>query len=736
MSSGDCGDLACTSWWGYVVLLAWLTMSFALLRGNPWAGVTAPAVAAGFVLMAEHGPVGVAVLVLLAGWSLFEAAWAYRCPRAQRQFLAGRLGGQTASLTMQAPRELPAWSAGSAHPAPDEVATGRAARLARVLGPGVADPVLRYYLGFRLGWAVLLLAGGGLIAILTGLHAAQASGDYDAVVPLVWAAVLVVPGLRLAVSSWSWGRRLVRIAGTGHPTITMTARRHGRWLSLYPEGGAAEGMVPAASVVLMDDPDGAVGPPWAEVEVRGSLAEGGALVVRQGDQVLWPFEGARTGSRFAARVLATPIRLEQDAASHGRLLFDYRPRFWFQVWRRVHGRCRVTLWSDGTLRRDSSLDTDQVSLHGCRSLDIEDEGELVFQNDDRVFAANTLIRVRDDAGRTHKLRVLRGMPLGKRRQLEQLAAGFMADPTPVALAAARQPADQPVELLAGSGANPAPGGSSAPAAASQADGPPGPDHPPTWRSRLADACGLPVGLGMVGGIIVTGVMFESGVDSDATDPLLWAALLVCCGLAATGLTALLDRPRSRGQVPVVGLVGLAGLIAIPLFWSSLTGSVPAPEAEAEVGIGSPEVTAPETTTAPKLSNVTVDRTANVGVFQIHLTAITCGYAELADLGAAERGQYCVVRLTATNVRSSPNVRAAAEWLYDAQQRLSVTSGESFKGFGLGERLWYDELRPGQRVTTRLVFDLPRGARPVQLRLQADAYRRWGQEIVTINLPRR
>ena len=48
----------------------------------------------------------------------------------------------------------------------------------------------------------MLLAAGGCIAILTGLHAAYASGDYDAVVPLVWAAVLVVPGLRCM--TWAW----------------------------------------------------------------------------------------------------------------------------------------------------------------------------------------------------------------------------------------------------------------------------------------------------------------------------------------------------------------------------------------------------------------------------------------------------------------------------------------------------------------------------------------------------
>jgi hypothetical protein len=238
-----------------------------------------------------------------------------------------------------------------------------------------------------LGWAGLLLAVGGWTAVLTVLHAAQAEGSYDALEPLAYAAVFLVPGLRLAVASCSWAHRLVRIAGSGQPTTAMTARRHGRWLSLYPTAGAVAGAVPAASVTLMDDPDGAAGPPWVEVEVRGSLAEGGALVIWHDGRLLWPFAGARTGSRFGARVLARHVRREQDAASHGRLLFDYRPRFWFQVWRRLHGRSRVTLWADGTLRRDSSFHTKQVNLNGCRDFRIEDEGELTFGHGDRVFSA-------------------------------------------------------------------------------------------------------------------------------------------------------------------------------------------------------------------------------------------------------------------------------------------------------------------------------------------------------------
>jgi hypothetical protein len=133
-------------------------------------------------------------------------------------------------------------------------------------------------------------------------------------------------------------------------------------------------------------------------------------------------------------------------------------------------------------------------------------------------------------------------------------------------------------------------------------------------------------------------------------------------------------------------------------------------------------------TIPNLPIVKLDRTANVGVFHIHLTTMTCGYPTLAGLGAAKRGQYCIVELTATNARAS------SDRLSDANQRLSVATGESFKGFGFGDPLWKDELKPGQQLTTRLLFDLPRGVRPARLRLQADASQHRGQDTATINLP--
>jgi hypothetical protein len=89
------------------------------------------------------------------------------------------------------------------------------------------------------------------------------------------------------------------------------------------------------------------------------------------------------------------------------------------------------------------------------------------------------------------------------------------------------------------------------------------------------------------------------------------------------------------------------------------------------------------------------------------TKMTCGDSELAELPPAEQGQYCVVDLLVTNLRSYP------EWLYFEDQQLLVASGGTFKGYGLGKLLRDTDLQPGKSVTTQLVFDLPRGLRPVQ-----------------------
>jgi hypothetical protein len=171
--------------------------------------------------------------------------------------------------------------------------------------------------------------------------------------------------------------------------------------------------------------------------------------------------------------------------------------------------------------------------------------------------------------------------------------------------------------------------------------------------------------------------------------------------------------KSRRQAGI-GVVGLLGVLFILMFWGSLTRPVLLRAA----------------TTAPKLRTTTVGQTVRVGALRIRVTQMTCGYVELAGLPPADRGQYCVADLTATNLRSYP------DWLYDAEQRLSVATGASFSGFGLGNQLWDDQVQPGQTVTTRLSFDLPQGTTPVQMRLQGyadqDSERK---DIVTIDLRR-
>jgi Septum formation/Domain of unknown function (DUF4352) len=136
-------------------------------------------------------------------------------------------------------------------------------------------------------------------------------------------------------------------------------------------------------------------------------------------------------------------------------------------------------------------------------------------------------------------------------------------------------------------------------------------------------------------------------------------------------------------------------------------------------------------TAQELRTVKVGQTVNVGAFRIAVTKMTCGYVELAELPPAEQGQYCVAHLGVTNLRSYP------EWLYFEEQQLLVATGGTFKGYGLGKLLWDTDLQPGQSVATRLVFDLPRGLRPVRLRLHGYADQDWAREdFATIKLPQR
>jgi F0F1-type ATP synthase membrane subunit c/vacuolar-type H+-ATPase subunit K len=612
-------------------------------------------------------------------------------------------------------------------------------------------------------WRWWAIAGWMLLTVATALLAVRvllwdwnlsgspaSAGVPPAAEPGIWmvaAAAWTIPNLLLAPRSW---RRL---------RLRTTKRRHGGG---WPEATPAKS-APAPGIEHGPGPVSDTDRPLA----TGSDAVSG----QSGNLSHHRYEAGEDKHQTPASM--TP-------------LFRYQRR-----------HRQLTIWPDGTLQEEDlrkKAET-RVSLIYALSVSVDYEGEITIVGREKVLARETRVVVWDRHGRKTVVALHWGMPISVKQELERVAASFSpsvaASLATEASAASRQVAGWRVKVATVSAWTSGLGGVAAGIVFSViADSGVESDQtdPRLWGamvvcSGLAATAFLtfldpPVSRGRIG-------LGIAGVAGLLVIPLAWPFLT---GADTTGVGALKvgecvqdDTPRDKVQVETVDVVPCRQPHDVEVFAIvPLAGQVLPAEAELErladhacaaqfrtyVGVASQatqlrfdwwaptkeswasgdrtvlcvlenadasrlvgSMHASGGRSTPELPTVKLDRTANLGVFHIHLTTMTCGYPTLAGLGAAKRGQYCIVEVTATNVRASP------ARLDDANQRLSVATGESFEGFGFGDPLWKDELKPGQRLTTRLLFDLPRGARPVQLRLQADAYQHWGQDVAIINLPR-
>jgi F0F1-type ATP synthase membrane subunit c/vacuolar-type H+-ATPase subunit K len=206
-------------------------------------------------------------------------------------------------------------------------------------------------------------------------------------------------------------------------------------------------------------------------------------------------------------------------------------------YRRRHRQ--LTIWPDGTLQEENLRrgTATRVSLIYALSVSVDYEGEITLVGREKVLARETHVVVWDRHGRKTAVALHWGMPLSVKRELERVAASFSPE---VAASLATEGSAAPRQVAG-------------------------------WRAKVATVSAWTSGLGGVAAGIIFSVIADSGVESDQTDPQLWGAMVVCSGLAATAFLTFLDPPVSRGRIGL-GIAGVAGLVAIPLAWSFLTGT--------------------------------------------------------------------------------------------------------------------------------------------------------------------
>lgn len=144
--------------------------------------------------------------------------------------------------------------------------------------------------------------------------------------------------------------------------------------------------------------------------------------------------------------------------------------------------------------------------------------------------------------------------------------------------------------------------------------------------------------------------------------------------------------------------------------TTTTGQAPAaPDAPEDA----PEDAEPAAPAAAKVGQKVRD-----GQFEFTVTKVRTGVATVGDRYLNERaqGQYVLVDITVTNIGDQ------AQLLSDSSQKLSDDRGRQFSTdttaaiYLKDNKVFLNEINPGNSLKGTLVFDMPKGAKPVTLEL--------------------
>jgi hypothetical protein len=113
-----------------------------------------------------------------------------------------------------------------------------------------------------------------------------------------------------------------------------------------------------------------------------------------------------------------------------------------------------------------------------------------------------------------------------------------------------------------------------------------------------------------------------------------------------------------------------------------------------------------------------------GKFEFTVSSVKCGVTSVGDdmLGQKAQGQYCLVKLTVTNIgNEAQSLFADNQYLFDATgKKFSADSTASIYAGVAGQTI-YKEINPGNAVTGVIYYDVPKTVKPAKLELHDSAF---------------
>jgi len=157
---------------------------------------------------------------------------------------------------------------------------------------------------------------------------------------------------------------------------------------------------------------------------------------------------------------------------------------------------------------------------------------------------------------------------------------------------------------------------------------------------------------------------------------------------------------------------------------------PADSATTDQGASEPSGGLAATPTAPP-AVPGVGQPAADGDFSFIVHGVDCGRTQLGTqyFNTTAQGMFCIIDLTVTNIGDRPQSFSPKNCtLFNAAgQQFSADTGAAFY---LEDAEWlYEEVNPGNSLTTKVVFDVPIDMAPTSIELQDSAF----SGGVTVNL---
>ncbi|NKT41725.1 DUF4352 domain-containing protein [Rhodococcus hoagii] len=156
-----------------------------------------------------------------------------------------------------------------------------------------------------------------------------------------------------------------------------------------------------------------------------------------------------------------------------------------------------------------------------------------------------------------------------------------------------------------------------------------------------------------------------------------------------------------------------------------TVTAPAPADVAAVGGATPAASAPASAPAPAPAPAPKKTVPGMGTpvrdgkFEFVVTDVATGLSTVGDnpfLTEKAQGQFVIVTMTVQNTADKPKgLSPSDQEMYDTQGRKFTA--DTMAGIALGSdvSVW-DEINPGNKVTMKVVFDMPADAVPAEIEL--------------------